>query len=138
MSNHKFKEIYLTFHVKEKIQISLLDFSWQNTDANKFIWFYLSKHKIQLNFLDFSCQKANLIWKNLTCPEPVNIDQIDFLCQNTNSNEFIWTFMSKQKFKSICWIFPVKTQMQMNSFDFTCQIRNFNSIFWIFTVKKQI
>ena len=29
--------------------------------------------------------------------------------------------MSKQKFKSICWIFPVKTQMQINLFDFTCQ-----------------
>ena len=34
---------------------------------------------------------------------------------------FVWIFMSKQKFKSICWIFPVKTQMQINLFDFTCQ-----------------
>ena len=52
----------MNFHVKAKIQINLLDFSCQNTDANEFIWFYLSKHKIELNFQDFSYQKANLIW----------------------------------------------------------------------------
>ena len=54
------------------------------------------------------------------------------------TDKFVWVFTSKHKFKSICWIFPVKTQMQMNLFDFTCQNTKFNSIFRIFPVKKQI
>ena len=65
LSKHKFKYIYLNFHVKAKTQINLLDFLCENTYVNEFLWFYLSKHNIQLNFLDFSCQKANLIWKNM-------------------------------------------------------------------------
>ena len=49
---------FLNLHVKAKIQINLLDFSCQNTDAKEFIWFYLLYQKFQLNFLDFYCQKA--------------------------------------------------------------------------------
>ena len=44
--------------------------------------------------------------------------------------ENVWLFRhctSEQKFKSIFWIFPVKTKMQMNLFDFTCQDTKFKS-----------
>ena len=60
---------FLNLHVKAKIQINWLDFSFQNTDANEFIWFYLSKHKIKINFLDFMAEsKFDLkkTWK-VTC-----------------------------------------------------------------------
>ena len=99
---------FLNLHVKAKIQINLLDFSCQNTDANEFIWFYLSKHKIQLNFLDFSCQKANLIGKNMI------------------SNLLIL----------IRLIFFVKTQIQMNLFEFSCQGKNSNLFAGFFLSKK--
>ena len=51
--------------------------------------------------------------------------------------DFVWIFTSKQKFKSICWNFLVKTQMQMNLFDFTCQKAKFKSIFWVFMSKSK-
>ena len=46
-----------------KIHTNLLDSPCENTDANEFIWFYLSKHKIQVNFLGFSRQNWNVIVK---------------------------------------------------------------------------
>mgnify|MGYP006888584509 FL=1 len=90
--------ILLNFHVKAKIQINLLDFSCLNPDANVLMWFYLSKHKIPPNFLDFSCQKANLIWKNMI------------------SNLLIL----------IRLISLVKTKIQINLFEFSCQSKNSN------------
>ena len=75
-----------------------INFSCQNPDANVLMWFYLSKHKIPPNFLDFSCQKANLIWKNMI------------------SNLLIL----------IRLISLVKTKIQINLFEFSCQSKNSN------------
>ena len=54
------------------------------------------------------------------------------------TDKFVWVFKSKQKFKYICWIFPVKTQMQMNLFNFTCQNTKLESIFWILYQKVNL
>ena len=128
----------LIYPVKKQIQVLIFEFSRQNiisnefagflskckfklivwiflaklfpVKTNEFIWFYLSKHKIPLNFQDFSCQKSKFDLKKYD-KYPVNMDQTDFFCQNTDANEFIWIFMSKQKLKSISWIFSVKKQI---------------------------
>ena len=129
---------------------NFFEFSCQSKKSNQFAGFFLSKHRFKwiylilpiktqnsTQFSRFFLSKSKFDLKKYD-KRPVNIDKIDFFCQNTNSKKFIWIFMSKQKFKSVCWIFLVKTQMQMNLFDFTCQNTKFNSIFWIFPVKKQI
>ena len=102
-----------TFMSKQKFKSICWIFLCENKDANEFIWFYLSKHKIKLNFLDFldfSCQKSKFDLK-IYDKYPVNMDQIDFFCQNTDANEFLWIFMSKKKLKSIFWIFSIKKQI---------------------------
>ena len=76
---------------------------------HEFIWFYLSKHKIQLNFLDFFCQKANLIWKNMINNLLILIRLISF----------------------------VKTQIQINLFEFSCQSKNSNQFAGFFLSKHR-
>ena len=88
-------------------------------------WIFPVKMQMQGNHLDFSFQ--NLIWKNIKSSlsnchyygvinsllnasrlkkKPVKVDQVGFFCnlltfscQNTDSNEFIWFYLSKHKIK---------------------------------------
>ena len=90
-SEQKFKSIFWIFPVKTKMQMNLFDFTCQDT-----------KFKSTLSKSKFG--------------KPLNIDHIVFLCQNTNLNKFVWIFTSKQKFKSICWIFQ-----NIIANEFSCQ-----------------
>ena len=81
-----------------------LTFTYALTD--KFVWVFTIKAKIQTYLLDFFCQNTDAnesIWFYF-------VQYSNQLCQNTNSNQFVWIFTSKQKFKLICWIFPVKNE----------------------------
>ena len=69
MSKHNFKWLCRwpdCFFVKTRIQINLLNFSCQNTDSNRFIWFYQPKTKSKLFFLISPVKKGTLIEKKIS------------------------------------------------------------------------
>ena len=87
----------------------------------------------------FLAQELENVWlfRHCTCPT----------FTQAPTDKFVWVFTSKQKFKSICWIFPVKTQMEMNLFYFTCQNTKLiysdtnefsNKFFWICILTREI
>ena len=101
------------------------------------------KHQLIMgnNFLRYGCLPLALFEfpKGKIKSETISYhEQIDFWGKTDQRKlfPFLQVFTSKQKFKSICWIFPVKTQMQMNWFDFTCQNTNFFQIKFAFWQEK--
>ena len=140
--------IRLISFVKTQIQMNLFEFSCQSKNSNQFAGFFLSKPRCKCIYLILpvktqnSTQFSRLFLSKSTFDLkkydkwPVNIDKIDFFCQNTNSNEFIWIFMSKQKSnqfdgfflsKNRCkWIYLIfylsKPKIQLYFLDFYCQI----------------
>ena len=129
--------IRLISFVKTQIQINLFELSCQSKNLSQFAGFFLSKHTwkwIHL-ILPVKAQNSTQFSGFFLSKSKFDLKKYN-ICQITNSNKFVWIFTSKQKFKSICWIFPVKTQLQMYLFDFTCQ--NTKSIFWILSQKVDL
>ena len=51
-------------------------------------------------------------------------------------NKKMSDFLGIQKFKSICWIFPVKTKMQINLFDFKYLLKYKINFLYLFFLSK--
>ena len=110
----------MSFHIKAKIQIYLLNFSCQNTGANEFIWFYLSKS----NFGNLHFNRKN------------PADSFEIMFWHENSFEIL--FYMKKHLK-LCFEVKVSFESEI-SFEimFWLDMKIQKKIIWICVLTKEI